>query len=128
MEGNIGFYRHAGFGLASPLGLHYHAESSDAEVPYFLARELHPGYLKGIEGTYHPPRGYFVAQNDPKGFAAFDATFPAKEMSLQPGQHPQFCRHCGKPLHTNADCGIRPDGTICFALCRDCFADGRNPV
>ena len=25
MEGNIGFYRHAGFDLASKLGIHYHA-------------------------------------------------------------------------------------------------------
>ena len=128
MEGNIDFYRHAGFGLAGSLGLHYHDAPPDSEVPYFLARELRPGYLKGIGGTYHPPRGYFVAEDDPAGFAAFEATFPAKEMSLQPGQLPQFCRHCGTPLRSNSDCGIRPDGTICFALCRACLAAGHNPA
>ena len=121
MEGNIEFYRHAGFGLASRLGIHYHAEPPEAEVPYFLARELQPGYLAGIEGTYRPPRGYFVADEDPEGFAAFDATFPKKEMRFQKGQLPQFCRRCGKPLRSNDDCGVGADGKICFSVCRECF-------
>ena len=125
MEGNIDFYRHAGFGLASRLGIHYHAEPPEAEVPYFLAQELLPGYLKGIEGTYRPPRGYFVADEDPEGFAAFDATFPAREMALCEGQLPQFCRKCGKQLHSNSDCGTSADGKTCFAYCRDCFVQGR---
>ena len=119
MEGNIEFYRHAGFGLASRMGLHYHAEPPESEVPYFLAQELQPGYLAGIEGTYRPPRGYFVAEEDPEGFAAFDATFPKKEMHLREGQLPQFCRRCGKPLRADGDCGAAADGTICFALCRE---------
>ena len=52
MEGNIAFYSHAGFDLASKLNIHYHAEPRDAEVPYFLALELIPGWLKenGIAG------------------------------------------------------------------------------
>ena len=45
MEGNINFYKHAGFTLASRLGIHYHNEPLDAEVPYFLAQELIPGTL-----------------------------------------------------------------------------------
>ena len=89
MEGNIEFYKQAGFGLASALGIHYHAEPADAEVPYFLAQELIPGWLKanGItEATYCPPKGYFVADENPKDFEAFDATFPAKEKLRLPGQ------------------------------------------
>ena len=43
MEGNIEFYKHAGFDLASKMKIHYHAEPRDAEVPYFLAQELIPG-------------------------------------------------------------------------------------
>ena len=121
MEGNIDFYRHAGFGLASKLNIHYHGEPPESEVPYFLAQELVPGYLNGIEGTYAPPRGYFVAEEDPEGFAAFDATFPEKEKAFQEGQLPQFCRRCGKPLRSNADCGTGPDGKLCFTLCRDCL-------
>ncbi len=75
MEGNIDFYKHAGFRPASEFGIHYHSEPRDAVVPYFLANELIPGWLGGIEATYTPPRGYFVADAEPdafeeKGFAA----------------------------------------------------------
>ena len=89
MEGNINFYKHAGFGLASKMGIHYHAEPRDAEVPYFLAQELIPGWLKnnGIsEATYSPPKGYFVAEANPEAFAAYEATFPPKEKLRLPGQ------------------------------------------
>ena len=46
MEGNIAFYKNAGFDLASKLNIHYHSEPKDAEVPYFLAQELIPGWLR----------------------------------------------------------------------------------
>ncbi|MBR4756315.1 MAG: N-acetyltransferase, partial [Bacteroidales bacterium] len=58
MEGNMDFYKHAGFVLASSLNIHYHAEPKDAVVPYFLAQELIPGWLEsnGVsEATYCPP-------------------------------------------------------------------------
>lgn len=45
MEGNIDFYKHAGFVLASGLGIHYHGEPKDSDVPYFLAQELCPVIL-----------------------------------------------------------------------------------
>lgn len=88
MEGNIDFYRHAGFVLASTLKIHYHAEPKESEVPYFLAQELQPGYLKGFEGTYCPPKGYFVADEEPEAFEAYEATFPHKEKLVLPGQLP----------------------------------------
>ena len=89
MEGNINFYRHAGFDLACKLGIHYHAEPRDAEVPYFLAQELIPGWLesKGVtEATYGPPKGYFVADENPEAFEAYEATFPEKVKLHLPGQ------------------------------------------
>ena len=86
MEGNIDFYKHAGFGLASSLNIHYHAEPRESPVPYFLGLELQKGYLAGIEGTYHSPKGYFVAEDDPQGFEAFEAQFPPKEKKVLPGQ------------------------------------------
>ena len=55
MEGNIDFYRHAGFSLASGFGIHYHDFPKEDAVPFFLAQELIPGWLKanGIEeATY----------------------------------------------------------------------------
>ena len=99
MEGNIDFYKHAGFGLASRLGIHYHAEPRDAEVPYFLAQELIPGWLKanginnginsGINNaTYCPPKGYFVADEHPADFETYDSSFPKKEKLILPGQLP----------------------------------------
>ena len=89
MEGNIEFYKHAGFDLASKLSIHYHAEPRDAEVPYFLAQELIPGWLQkaGIaEATYCPPKGYFVADENPEAFETYEATFPKKEKLRLPGQ------------------------------------------
>jgi predicted N-acetyltransferase YhbS len=86
MEGNIDFYKHAGFDLASKLKIHYHAEPRESEVPYFLAQELITGYWNGREGTYCPPKGYFVADENPKAFEAYEATFPPKEKKILPGQ------------------------------------------
>ena len=86
MEGNIEFYKHAGFDLASKMNIHYHAEPRDAEVPYFLAQELIPGYWGNREGTYCPPKGYFVADENPEAFEAYEATFPKKEKLRLPGQ------------------------------------------
>ena len=89
MEGNIDFYKHAGFVLASRFKIHYHDFPKEDEVPFFLAQELTPGWLaaQGIEeATYCPPRGYFVANEDPEAFEAYDATFPKKERLRLPGQ------------------------------------------
>ena len=89
MEGNIGFYKHAGFDLASKFGIHYHDMPQDEEVPFFLAQELIPGWLKsnGIdEAFYCPPKGYFVANENPEAFNNYEATFPHKEKLRLPGQ------------------------------------------
>lgn len=86
MEGNIAFYSHAGFDLASKLKIHYHCEPKDSEVPYFLAQELIPGYLNGIEATYTPPKAYFVAEKNPEALARYEAEFPYKEKLILPGQ------------------------------------------
>lgn len=125
MEGNIGFYKHAGFDLASKLNIHYHSEPKDAEAPFFLAQELIPGWLKGIEATYCPPEGYFVADTMPDAFEAYESTFPKKEKLLHPGQLPQFCQSCGMPLTSIEECGTHADGTPCFDYCRYCYADGK---
>ena len=89
MEGNIDFYKHAGFVQASTFHIHYHDFPKEEEVPFFLAQELIPGWLaaQGIgEATYCPPKGYFVADEDPEAFEAYDATFPKKEKLRRPGQ------------------------------------------
>ena len=125
MEGNINFYSQAGFDLASKLGIHYHAEPRDAEVPYFLAQELIPGWLNGVEATYCPPRGYFVADEHPEAFEAYEATFPPKEKRFQPGQLPQFCQSCGMPLTSVDDCGTNADGSTNYDYCKYCYQEGK---
>jgi len=52
---------------------------------------IHPdfkrqGYLNGIEATYTPPQGYFVAEENPEDFAKYEAEFPYKEKLVLPGQ------------------------------------------
>jgi len=86
MEGNIDFYGKAGFVLASSMKVHYHAEPRESEVPYFLGLELKEGYLNGVEGTYHTPKGYYVAFENPEAFEEFDKSFPVKEKLTLPGQ------------------------------------------
>ncbi|MGN0235445.1 MAG: GNAT family N-acetyltransferase [Paludibacteraceae bacterium] len=93
MEGNIDFYKHAGFQVASRLGIHYHGEPIEDEVPYFLAQELIPGTLplstlntKLSTLIYTPPQGYFAATDHPEAFAAYEATFPHKEKKVLPTQ------------------------------------------
>ena len=125
MEGNIGFYGQAGFDLASKMKIHYHSEPRDAEVPYFLAKELIKGWLGGIEATYCPPAGYFVADAAPEAFEAYEATFPKKEKDFAPGQLPQFCQSCGMPLTSKADCGTNADGSTNFDYCKYCYQEGK---
>ena len=89
MEGNIDFYRHAGFDLASKFNIHYHDFPKEDEVPFFLAQELIPSWLKanGInEATYCPPKGYFVADENPEAFETYESSFPPKEKLRLPGQ------------------------------------------
>ena len=91
MEGNILFYQHAGFVVASTLKIHYYAEPPEAKVPYFLAQELIPGYLNGREGTYHTPKGYFIGFEQPEAFHEYEATFPPKEKKKEEGQLTDEC-------------------------------------
>ena len=100
MEGNIDFYRHAGFDLASKMKIHYHDEPRDSEVPYFLAQELIPGYWGGREGTYSPPKGYFVADENPEAFEAYEATFPKKAKMYNEGQLPPFAEKARQGFQT----------------------------
>ncbi len=83
IEGNIGFYGKSGFEVAGTRGIRYAAEPPDAEVPYFLIRELKPGFLTGVTGTYQDPEGYFVDEAEAE---RFDAQFPPKEKQKLPGQ------------------------------------------
>lgn len=76
IEGDIDFYGKSGFALGSTFGIDYHGMPAGEEVPFFLCKELIPGYLSSTKGTYHTPQGYFVDEGEAE---AFDKTFPPKE-------------------------------------------------
>lgn len=82
-EGNIDFYGKSGFILASDKKIHYHGESRESVVPYFLLKELKEGYLKGVEGEYSTPLPYYVDEIEAE---KFDETFPKKEKKKEPWQ------------------------------------------
>ena len=77
------FYGKSGFVPAKTKGVRY---ADDPEADYFLIKELRPGFLDGISGTYKDPEGYFVCEKDPEAFERFEATFPKKEKQKLPGQ------------------------------------------
>ena len=83
IEGNINFYGKSGFVVASTKGIHYYAEPREEEVPYFLVKELEPGFLAKITGTYHTPAGYFIDESEAE---KFDLNFPPKQKLKLPGQ------------------------------------------
>ena len=85
-EGNILFYGKSGFRYASENGIRYHGLPEGEDASFFLCKELIPGYLAGITGEYSTPKGYFVCDENPEDFAAYEATFPYKEKLKLPGQ------------------------------------------
>ena len=85
-EGNILFYGKSGFTYASEYGIRYHGLAEGEDASFFLCKELIPGYLDGITGEYATPKGYFVCDEKPEEFAAYEATFPEKKKLKLPGQ------------------------------------------
>ena len=83
ITGNIDFYGKSGFVPAKTKGVRY---ADDPDADYFLIKELTPGFLDGISGTYKDPEGYFVCEKDPEAFEQFEVTFPKKEKLKLPGQ------------------------------------------
>ena len=83
IEGNLAFYGNSGFVTGSTLGIRYHGEPEAEEVPYFLVKELQPGFLKGVTGIYDTPKGYFVEE---EAVEVFDRLFPPKIKQKLPGQ------------------------------------------
>ena len=83
ITGNIDFYGKSGFVPAKTKGVRY---ADDPDADYFLIKELTPGFLDGISGTYKDPEGYFVCEKNPDAFEWFEATFPKKEKLKLPGQ------------------------------------------
>ena len=85
-EGNIDFYGKSGFTYASEKNIRYHGLPEGADASFFLCKELLEGYFDGISGEYATPEGYFVCEQEPEAFEAFEAQFPIKQKLNLPGQ------------------------------------------
>lgn len=85
-EGNIAFYGKSGFTYAAHYGIRYHGLPEGEDASFFLGKELLPGYLAGVTGTYSTPPAYFVCEGNPEEFAAYEAGFPRREKLTLPGQ------------------------------------------
>lgn len=83
IEWNIAAYGGSGFVPAGSRGIRDREEAQGQDNPYFLLRELRPGFLEGVTGVYRTPAGYFV---DEAAAEAFDRRFPPKEKRRLPGQ------------------------------------------
>ena len=83
ITGNILFYGKCGFVSAKTKDVRY---ADDPDADYLLIKELIPGFLDGISGTYKDPDGYFVCEKNPEAFERFEAKFPKKEKQKLPGQ------------------------------------------
>jgi len=86
ITGNIAFYGICGFVTASSRNVKY-AEDPDSDTPYFLLKELRPGFLNeklaGMSASFKEPDGYFVSDDDVE---TFDSQFPPKQKFTLPGQ------------------------------------------
>ena len=83
IEGNIAFYGKSGFVTAVSRGIRYQGEDAQGSAPYALLKELRRGFLDGVTGIYHTPRGYDI---DEHAAEAYDLRFPPKEKLRLPGQ------------------------------------------
>ena len=64
ITGNIDFYGKSGFVPAKTKGVRY---ADDPEADYFLIKELKPGFLDGVSGTYKTPMGILSVRKIRRG-------------------------------------------------------------
>lgn len=83
ITGDPDYYHRFGFVSGSALGIFYDGVPREEEAPFFMVKELKPGFLRGVTGVYRDPEGYLV---DDAEVEAFDAGFPPKEKQRLPGQ------------------------------------------
>lgn len=83
ITGNFEFYKKIGFVQAKEKGILY---AEDPSANYFLIKELVPGYLDGVSGSFRDPEGYSVFERDPIGFEQYEKSFPVREKLKLPGQ------------------------------------------
>lgn len=83
ITGNPDYYHRFGFVSGSAMHIYYADVSRSEEAPFFMVKELKPGFLANVTGSYKDPDGYFA---DDAAVREFDRGFPPKEKKKLPGQ------------------------------------------
>lgn len=83
ITGNPAYYHRFGFVSGNLVGIYYSDMPREEEAPFFMVKILKDGFMDGITGTYHDPKGYETNEDEVE---AFDASFPPKEKKKLPGQ------------------------------------------
>ncbi len=83
ITGSPAYYQRFGFVSGHSLQIYYAAVPRDEEAPFFMLKELQPGFLTGITGAFQDPDGYLVADAD---VDEFDLNFSTKVKQKLPGQ------------------------------------------
>ena len=83
IEGDSGFYGPSGFVQGARRGVAYADEPRNADVPYFLVKELRAGCLDGLACRYRTPACYFVDEAEAE---RFDQQFPPRQKQVRAGQ------------------------------------------
>jgi len=83
ITGDPDYYHKLGFVSGHSRHIYYAAMPRNEEAPFFMVKELQPGFLAGVSGTFQVPDGYIVADADVE---KFELNFPPKEKKKLPGQ------------------------------------------
>ena len=83
ITGDPGYYSRFGFVGGHSVGVYYDGIPRSEDAPFFMVKELTPGFLQGISAVYHDPAGYFVSE---EAVEEFDRSFPPREKLVLPGQ------------------------------------------
>ena len=83
ITGNPAYYRRFGFVSGNSVGIFYADLPRDEEAPFFMVKELRPGFLYGVTGSCRESEGYSA---DSREVDTFDSTFSPKEKRKLPCQ------------------------------------------
>ena len=83
ITGSPAYYHRFGFEAASSRLIRLAALPPEEDAPFFMVKELRPGFLPHRPFTFQEPEGYTV---DAQALEAFEKQFPPRKKERRPGQ------------------------------------------
>ena len=68
ITGSPEYYHRFGFVSGQSMNIYYGRVPRDEKTPYFMVKELIPGYLDGVKGIFMEPEGYMVDESEAEKF------------------------------------------------------------